>query len=248
MLGLKSESCLRAHDECGSRFERQSSRPKCPQTWRGHRLISQSSAQVIHNQPTLSLCKHAYIAQKNLNCAKNISANLTHLSVSLLNSNNNETQPQAPQKREIMQAHKTTKYLMTEPTNAVAASELLLAEHLTLLRLYPPEEVVNASVPIARRGRRSRRRRRRRRSTRGGSSSSNHPLHPITRATNETVPFSPQIPPPPLFLLLLSRTTHQHHVSPPSENTAPTHLTHCPFFFCTSVCILLPLLLLLPPL
>jgi hypothetical protein len=81
--------------------------------------------------------------QKKLHCAKNISANLTHVSVSLLNNNNNnETQPQAPQKREIIQAHKTTKYLMTEPTDGVAAScsviELLLAEHLTLLRLYPP--------------------------------------------------------------------------------------------------------------
>jgi hypothetical protein len=73
-------------------------------------LISQSSAQLIHNQPTLSLCQHAYIAKKKLHCAKNISANLTHLSFSLLNNNNNnETQPQAPQKREIMQAHKTTK-------------------------------------------------------------------------------------------------------------------------------------------
>jgi hypothetical protein len=89
--------------------------------------------------------------QKNFALCKKISANLTHLSVSLLNNNNNnETQPQAPQKREIIQAHKTTKYLMTEPTDAVAAScsviELLLAGHLTLLRLYLPEEAVNASL------------------------------------------------------------------------------------------------------
>jgi hypothetical protein len=103
-------------------------------------LISQSSAQLIHNQPTLSLCQHAYIAKNKLHCAKTIIANLTHLSFSLLNNknnNNNETQPQAPQKREIMQAHKTTKYLMTEPKDAVAAScsviKLLLAEHLKLL-------------------------------------------------------------------------------------------------------------------
>jgi hypothetical protein len=106
---------------------------------------------LIHNQPTLSLCQHAYIAKNKLHCAKTISANLSHLYFSLLkNKNNNETQPQAPQKREMMQAHKTTKYLMTEPTDAVAAScsviELLLAEHLTLFRLYPPEEVVNASL------------------------------------------------------------------------------------------------------
>jgi len=51
-------------------------------TWRGHRLISQSSAQLIHNQPSLSLCQHAYIAQNKLHFAKNISANLTHLSFS----------------------------------------------------------------------------------------------------------------------------------------------------------------------
>lgn len=91
MHGLKSESCLRAHDECGIRFERQSSRPKCPQNSERSSfditLVGTADPQPTNFEPLPT--RLPTLPKKNLHCAKTISTNLTHLSFSLLNNKNN---------------------------------------------------------------------------------------------------------------------------------------------------------------
>lgn len=131
MHGLKSESCLRAHDECGIRFERQFSRPKCPQNLERSSfditLVGTAGPQPTNFEPLPTrlptLPKNNCIVQK-----PSAQTSPTFPSPSSTTKPTTKTQPQAPQKREIMRGFAHCNKRVLHPTHITTITSIQLSK------------------------------------------------------------------------------------------------------------------------